>query len=160
MRKDIENELIKYGMEVNLLNKSELARRMNCSRQTIDAKLKKVKVPDSVTLIRKDVFGTKKKGMKVEMPSYLKKTYRFNGLNYNYIAKATVFSNGKTKDYKAEKITKIKPFKKSVFVKKGKKGRTPCAPGAKHPAFYPVCILFSADLPYRAIFPLSLPLIT
>ena len=42
MRKDIENELIKYGMEVNLLNKSELARRMNCSRQTIDAKLKKV----------------------------------------------------------------------------------------------------------------------
>ena len=42
MRKDIENELLKYGMEVNLLNKSELARRMNCSRQTIDAKLKKV----------------------------------------------------------------------------------------------------------------------
>ncbi len=88
-----------------------------------NAKLKKVKVPDSVTLIRKDVFGTKKKGMKVEMPSYLKKTYRFNGLNYNYIAKATVFSNGKTKDYKAEKITKIKPFKKSVFVKKGKTER-------------------------------------
>ena len=32
MRKDIENELLKYEMEVNLLNKSELARRMNCSR--------------------------------------------------------------------------------------------------------------------------------
>lgn len=42
MRKDIENELLKYGTEVNLLNKSELARRMNCSRQTINAKLKKV----------------------------------------------------------------------------------------------------------------------
>lgn len=42
MRKDIENELLKYGTEVNLLNKSELARRMNCSRQTINAKLRKV----------------------------------------------------------------------------------------------------------------------
>lgn len=42
MRKDIENELLKYGTEVNLLNKSELARRMNCSRQTINAKLKKI----------------------------------------------------------------------------------------------------------------------
>lgn len=42
MRKDIENELLKYGMGVNLLNKSELARRMNCSRQTINSKLKKV----------------------------------------------------------------------------------------------------------------------
>lgn len=42
MRKDIENELLKYGMGVNLLNKSELARRMNCSRQTINSKLKKI----------------------------------------------------------------------------------------------------------------------
>lgn len=42
MRKDIENELLKYGMGVNLLNKSELARRMNCSRQTSNSKLKKV----------------------------------------------------------------------------------------------------------------------
>ncbi len=42
MRKDIENELLKYGMAVKLLNKSELARRMNCSRQTINNKLKKV----------------------------------------------------------------------------------------------------------------------
>lgn len=42
MRKDIENELLKYGMEVNLLNKSELARRMNCYRQTINDKLKKL----------------------------------------------------------------------------------------------------------------------
>jgi predicted DNA-binding protein (UPF0251 family) len=42
MRKDIENELLKYGKEVNLLNKSELARRMNCSRQTINAKLKNI----------------------------------------------------------------------------------------------------------------------
>ena len=42
MRKDIENELLKYGLEVNLLNKSELARRMNCSRQTINSKLKKL----------------------------------------------------------------------------------------------------------------------
>lgn len=41
MRKDIENELLKYRWEVNLLNKSELARRMNCSRQTINAKLNK-----------------------------------------------------------------------------------------------------------------------
>ena len=41
MRKDIENELLKYGEEVNLLNKSELARRMNCSRQTINTKLNK-----------------------------------------------------------------------------------------------------------------------
>ena len=42
MRKDIENELLKYGKEVSLLNKSELARRMNCSRQTINSKLKKI----------------------------------------------------------------------------------------------------------------------
>ena len=42
MRKDVENELLKYGTEVNLLNKSELARRMNCSRQTINAKLKNI----------------------------------------------------------------------------------------------------------------------
>ena len=43
MRKDIENELLKYRWEVNLLNKSELARRMNCSRQTINSKLNKQK---------------------------------------------------------------------------------------------------------------------
>ena len=43
MRKDVENELLKYRWEVNLLNKSELARRMNCSRQTINAKLNKQK---------------------------------------------------------------------------------------------------------------------
>ena len=42
MRKDVENELLKYGLEVNLLNKSELARRMNCSRQTINSKLKNI----------------------------------------------------------------------------------------------------------------------
>lgn len=42
MRKDIENELLKYGQEVNLLNKSEFARRMNCSRQTINSKIKKL----------------------------------------------------------------------------------------------------------------------
>ena len=41
MRKDVENEILKYGLEVNLLNKSELARRMNCSRQTINSKIKK-----------------------------------------------------------------------------------------------------------------------
>ena len=45
MRKDIENELLKYGKEVNLLNKSELARRMDCSRQTINSKLKKMYNP-------------------------------------------------------------------------------------------------------------------
>lgn len=42
MRKDVENELQKYEMEVNLLNKSELARSINCSRQTINAKLKDI----------------------------------------------------------------------------------------------------------------------
>ena len=42
MRKDVENEILKYEREVILLNKSELARRMNCSRQTIDSKLKKI----------------------------------------------------------------------------------------------------------------------
>ncbi len=47
MRKDIENELLKYGLEVNLLNKSELARRMNCSRQTINSKLKKLENPNT-----------------------------------------------------------------------------------------------------------------
>lgn len=41
MRKDVENELSKYREEVNLLNKSELARRLNCSRQTISNKLKR-----------------------------------------------------------------------------------------------------------------------
>lgn len=43
MRKDIENELLKYGKEVILLNKSEMARRMNCSRQTINAKINNIK---------------------------------------------------------------------------------------------------------------------
>ena len=43
MRKDVENELLKYRLEVNLLNKSELARRMNCSRQTINSMLNKQK---------------------------------------------------------------------------------------------------------------------
>lgn len=47
MRKDIENELLKYVKEVNLLNKSELARRMNYSRQTINSKLKKINNPSS-----------------------------------------------------------------------------------------------------------------
>jgi transposase len=43
MRKDIENELKKYeGMEVKLVNKSELARRMGCSRQTIKSKIDKL----------------------------------------------------------------------------------------------------------------------
>lgn len=41
LRKDVENELLKYGKEANLLNKSELARRLNCSRQTINSKLNK-----------------------------------------------------------------------------------------------------------------------
>lgn len=41
LRKDVENELLKYGEEVNILNKSELARRLNCSRQTISNKLKR-----------------------------------------------------------------------------------------------------------------------
>lgn len=53
MRKDIENELLKYGTEVNLLNKSELARRMNCSRQTINAKLKKI---DNKTTKNKKIY--------------------------------------------------------------------------------------------------------
>ena len=41
MRKDVENELLKYRLEVKILNKSELARRMGCSRQTINSKIKK-----------------------------------------------------------------------------------------------------------------------
>ena len=56
MRKDIENELLKYGKGVNLLNKSELARRMNCSRQTINAKLKKI---DNKTTKNKRIYTTK-----------------------------------------------------------------------------------------------------
>ena len=43
MRKDVENELNKYWKEVNLLNKSELARRMGCSRQTINSKINNLK---------------------------------------------------------------------------------------------------------------------
>ncbi len=56
MRKDIENELLKYGMEVKLLNKSELARRMNCSRQTINAKLKRV---DKQNTVKKRIYISK-----------------------------------------------------------------------------------------------------
>lgn len=56
MRKDIENELLKYRTEVNLLNKSELARRMNCSRQTINAKLKKI---GNKTTKNKRIYTTK-----------------------------------------------------------------------------------------------------
>lgn len=41
MRKDIDNELLRYE-EVNLLNKSELARRLGCSRQTITTKIEKL----------------------------------------------------------------------------------------------------------------------
>ena len=57
MRKDIENELLKYGMEVNLLNKSELARRMNCSRQTINTKLKKLLKPKEFIQLNQMPFG-------------------------------------------------------------------------------------------------------
>lgn len=56
MRKDIENELLKYGREVNLLNKSELARRMNCSRQTINSKLKKA---NGLTIKNKRIYVSK-----------------------------------------------------------------------------------------------------
>ena len=56
MRKDIENELLKYRWEVNLLNKSELARRMNCSRQTINTKLNKQK---NVSSKEKRVYNSK-----------------------------------------------------------------------------------------------------
>ena len=56
MRKDIENELLKYGREVNLLNKSELARRMNCSRQTINSKFKKI---NGQTIKNKRIYVSK-----------------------------------------------------------------------------------------------------
>ncbi len=68
MRKDIESELIKYREEVKLLNKSELARRMNCSRQTINSQLKKLNNPNHISKKRaysskiddfKDIIQTK-----------------------------------------------------------------------------------------------------
>lgn len=41
MQEDIRNMLSKYSMEeINLLNKSELARRYNCDLRTIDRYLK------------------------------------------------------------------------------------------------------------------------
>lgn len=77
--------------------------------------LKKVNIPDSVTIMSKEAFDMKK--TKVTMASYMKKeTGHFN----NYIAKATVTTKGKTKDYKARYITKIKAKKKKVTIKKGK----------------------------------------
>lgn len=80
--------------------------------------LKKVTIPDSVIKMYKDSFNSSK--TKLIMPSYLKKQYRYNTKKYNtYIAKATVTSNNKTKDYKAEYISKIKAEKKKVTVKKG-----------------------------------------
>lgn len=78
-------------------------------------RLKKVKIPDSVTKMDKDAFDTK--NTKLMMPSYLKQKDWF----HHYIAKATVTSAGKTKDYKAVYITKIKPVKKKVTIQKGKK---------------------------------------
>jgi len=56
VKKDIENELLKYGREVNLLNKSELARRMNCSRQTINSKFKKI---NGQTIKNKRIYVSK-----------------------------------------------------------------------------------------------------
>lgn len=80
--------------------------------------LKKVTIPDSVIKMYKDSFDSSK--TKLNMPSYLKKQYRYNTKKYNtYIAKATVTSNNKTKDYRAEYISKIKAEKKKVTVKKG-----------------------------------------
>lgn len=78
-------------------------------------RLKKVRIPDSVTKMDKNAFDMK--NTKLMMPSYLKQKDWF----YHYIAKATVTSAGKTKDYKAVYITKIKPVKKKVTIQKGKK---------------------------------------
>lgn len=81
---------------------------------TGNSQLKKVKIPDSVTKFSKDAFDMKT--TKVIMPAYMKKqTIHFN----NYIAKATVTTKGKTKNYNAIYITKIKAKKKKVTVKKG-----------------------------------------
>lgn len=49
MRKDVENEILKYGLGVELVNKSELARRMGCSRQTIKSKIDKLNSLDKVS---------------------------------------------------------------------------------------------------------------
>ena len=43
MRKDICNELLNFKEDEIILNKNELARRFNCSRNTVDRYLKRDK---------------------------------------------------------------------------------------------------------------------
>ena len=83
-----------------------------------NAKLKKVKIPDSVTKISKKAFDKRK--TKVVMASYMKKQ---NGKFNNYIAKATITTKGKKKQYQAIWITKIKGLKKTKTIGKGKAGK-------------------------------------
>lgn len=111
MRKDVENELQKYEMEVNLLNKSELARRMNCSRQTINAKLKNIsnntskskRVYQSKLDEFKDIIETKvEKYACSAMSIYLllKKKYGYTG-GYSSVARYV----SKFKDEQKVKVT-------------------------------------------------------
>lgn len=105
MRKDVENELFKNGKEVMLLNKSELARRMGCSRQTINSKLKTINKPKSKRVYYskidefKDIIETKvEKYACSAMSIYLllKDKYAFSG-SYSAVARYVAkFKNEQT----------------------------------------------------------------
>lgn len=85
-------------------------------------KLKSVKIPDSVVKIGSNAFA-KPKGhtkTKINMKSYMKIKCNNVGRPSGYLAKATVTTKGKTKDYKAVNITKIKGEKKNITLNKGK----------------------------------------
>ena len=87
-----------------------------------DVSLKNITIPDSVLKIDMGAFNHC--STKIKKAPYLKKiTHKYQGgeVSYSYLAKAKVKKNGKVKNYSAGDITKIRPAKKSVKVKKGKK---------------------------------------
>lgn len=108
MRKDVENELLKYGEEVNILNKSELARRLNCSRQTISNKLKRKDNPPGKRIYESkldeydELIKTKIERYActaMSIYSLLKDKYGYTG-SYSLVAK-------KVSKYKQEQKVKV-----------------------------------------------------
>jgi|GEM_PF-3167695 len=98
MRKDVENEILKYRWEVNLLNKSELARRMGCSRNTVSSKINNLNKRDTNVGKRfyHSILDEYKDLIKVKVEQYacsaksiyllLKNKYEYTG-SYSLIAK-------------------------------------------------------------------------
>ena len=82
MRKDVRNEIIRKGSEN--INKSEMARIMECSRQTIYNREKRLKNPNS----KKEIIRTSKLDPYKEIIDTKVDKYQSKGMNvYKFIKK-------------------------------------------------------------------------